>query len=63
MTSDAVHLELATNASALQLIGTLTRFISRRGRSVHIYSDNAANFMQVAKAVTKRKIPIFGEAQ
>jgi hypothetical protein len=48
MTSDAIHLELANNASTQQFIGTLTPFISRRGRPTHIYSDNAANFVQVA---------------
>ncbi|XP_037942525.1 uncharacterized protein LOC119675398 [Teleopsis dalmanni] len=41
----AVHLELVTDLSTNAFIGALKRFISRRGRCLNIYSDNATNFV------------------
>ncbi|KAG5891538.1 hypothetical protein JTB14_028556 [Gonioctena quinquepunctata] len=42
-TTKAVHLELASDLSALQ------RFIARRGRVSHLYCDNATNFVEASR--------------
>ncbi|XP_037959288.1 uncharacterized protein LOC119688691 [Teleopsis dalmanni] len=43
--TNSVHLELVTDLSTNAFIGALKRFISRRGRCLNIYSDNATNFV------------------
>ena len=40
----AVHLELVSSLSTESFLQALRRFISRRGRPMTIYSDNATNF-------------------
>ena len=45
LVTKACHLELVTNLSSDAFIATLKRFISRRGKCSHIFSDNAKNFV------------------
>ncbi|XP_063994322.1 uncharacterized protein LOC135171624 [Diachasmimorpha longicaudata] len=45
MASKAVHLELVSDLTSIGFIGALRRFVSRRGRPRHIYSDNGTNFV------------------
>jgi hypothetical protein len=45
MVTKAVHLELVTALTTEAFLATLKRFISRRGRAAHLYSDNATNFV------------------
>jgi hypothetical protein len=41
----AIHLEIVSDASTKQFIAALRRFIARRGKPTHIYSDNGTNFV------------------
>lgn len=41
----AIHLELVGDLTSESFIGALDRFISRRGKPVEIWSDNATNFV------------------
>lgn len=41
----AIHLELTTELTTGNFLATFRRFISRRGRPSHIYSDNGKNFV------------------
>lgn len=41
----ACHLELVTDLTTVAFLECLRRFISRRGCPLHIYSDNATNFV------------------
>ncbi|XP_062538001.1 uncharacterized protein LOC134206316 [Armigeres subalbatus] len=45
LSTRAVHLEVASDLSADTFIGSLKRFISRRGYPVEIRSDNGTNFV------------------
>lgn len=45
LTTKAVHLELASDLSTDAFLAALRRFISRRGRCSHIYSDCGTNFV------------------
>ena len=40
----AAHLEVVSDASTEAFLACLRRFVSRRGRPAHIYSDNGGNF-------------------
>ncbi|XP_058822232.1 uncharacterized protein LOC131683878 [Topomyia yanbarensis] len=40
----AVHIELVGDLSTQAFLSALKRFVSRRGRPAHIYSDNGKNF-------------------
>ena len=44
MAVKAIHFELVSDLTTESYIGALKRFISRRGKPVSIYSDNAKNF-------------------
>lgn len=51
LTTRAVHLELASDMSALQFLKAFKRFISRRGIPSHMFSDNAGNFTNTDKEI------------
>lgn len=44
-----VHIELCSDLTAEAFLAALRRFISRRGRVSHLYSDNATNFVKANK--------------
>ncbi|XP_076660824.1 uncharacterized protein LOC143364275 [Halictus rubicundus] len=41
----AVHIEIVTDLTTEACLAALRRFFARRGKSAHIYSDNATNFV------------------
>lgn len=44
-TTKALHLELVSDLTAASFLLCLRRFVSRRGKPLHIYSDNGKNFI------------------
>lgn len=44
MSTKAIHVELVSDLSTSAFLNALKRFIARRGRCAHIYSDNGSNF-------------------
>lgn len=40
----ALHLEIVTDLTTEAFIATLKRFIARRGKPLHVFSDNGTNF-------------------
>lgn len=51
MATKAVHLELTTGLSTETFLAALRRFLSRRGRCNHIYSDCGTNFVGASKEI------------
>lgn len=49
----AVHLEVVPNLSTQSFIAALRRFTSRRGKPVHLYSDNASNFVGARQEIAE----------
>jgi transposase InsO family protein len=49
LTTRAIHLEAVSELTTQAFIAALKRFISRRGKCAHVYSDNATNFVGAAK--------------
>lgn len=47
----AVHLELVTDLTKESYLASLNRFISRRGKPTHIYSDNGTNFVGASNVI------------
>lgn len=45
MSTKAIHLELVSDLTSEAFIATLRRFIARRGKLSHLYSDNGTNFV------------------
>ena len=41
----AVHIEIANSLTADSFINALRRFIARRGKRDHFYSENGSNFV------------------
>ncbi|XP_070075668.1 uncharacterized protein [Drosophila takahashii] len=46
-----IHLELATDLSTKTFLAALRRFISRRGKCTHIFSDNGRKFVGAMKVL------------
>lgn len=44
-TTKAIHLELVSDLTTKSFIAAFRRFVSRRGRPAHVYSDNGKNFV------------------
>lgn len=53
LATKAVHIELAADFSAETFLNVFKRFISRRGRSFDIYSDNGLNFVGVKRELNE----------
>ncbi|XP_011860314.1 PREDICTED: uncharacterized protein LOC105557631 [Vollenhovia emeryi] len=51
MTTKAVHIELVEDMTTEAFIGTLKRFIARRGLPSDIYSDNGRNFVGAEREI------------
>lgn len=51
--SKATHIEVVQDATTQAFLAALRRFISRRGRCLNIYSDNATNFVGAASELIK----------
>ena len=49
----AVHIEILNFLTADSLINALRRFIARRGKPDHIYSDNGSNFVGANRILHK----------
>ncbi|XP_030763125.1 uncharacterized protein LOC115887767 [Sitophilus oryzae] len=49
MATKALHLELVSDLSSETFLGAMRRFISRRGRCNHIYSDCGTNFVGASR--------------
>ncbi|KAJ3640449.1 hypothetical protein Zmor_003743 [Zophobas morio] len=49
----AVHLEVASSLSTDAFIAALRRFVSRRGRCTHIFSDCGTNFSEANREFVK----------
>lgn len=52
MATKALHLEIASDLSSDTFLAALRRFIARRGRCSHIYSDRGTNFVGAAKQIS-----------
>ena len=51
MTIRTIHLEMANSMSTDSFISALRKFISRRGKVAHLYSDNGSNFIGAEKVL------------
>ncbi|XP_070075509.1 uncharacterized protein [Drosophila takahashii] len=51
LVTSAIHLELATDLSTETFLAAFRRFISRRGKCTHIFSDNGRNFVGAKKVL------------
>ncbi|XP_062541502.1 uncharacterized protein LOC134209540 [Armigeres subalbatus] len=49
----AIHMELVTDLSTESFLQALRRFISRRGKPSHIFSDNGTNFVGAKNHLTE----------
>ena len=63
MSTKAIHLEAVSGLTAKNFIDAFRRFVSRRGRCQHLYSDNGTNFTSADKELqemfnrAKSKLP------
>lgn len=53
LSTKSVHIELCSDLTAEAFLAALRRFISRRGRVSHLYSDNATNFVKANQQLIK----------
>ncbi|XP_063386868.1 uncharacterized protein LOC134672845 [Cydia fagiglandana] len=49
MATKAIHLELVSDLTSEAFIGSFRRFVARRGRCAHIWSDQGRNFVGASK--------------
>lgn len=49
MSTRAIHLEAVTDLTTEAFIAAYRRFVARRGRCLHLWSDNGTNFVGAAK--------------
>uniref|UniRef100_A0A0A9XSD4 Integrase catalytic domain-containing protein n=2 Tax=Lygus hesperus TaxID=30085 RepID=A0A0A9XSD4_LYGHE len=49
MSTKALHLELVSSGTTEAFMAALDRFIARRGKPAHIYSDNGRNFVGASR--------------
>ncbi|XP_075162489.1 uncharacterized protein LOC142235120 [Haematobia irritans] len=49
----AIHLEATSELSTAAFLGAFSRFVSRRGCPLHLYSDNGTNFVGASKTLAK----------
>ncbi|KAL4154334.1 hypothetical protein QTP88_000213 [Uroleucon formosanum] len=56
----AVHLELVSSLTTADFLATLSRFMSRRGQVLNIYSDNGTNFVGADREL-QRKLQEFNK--
>lgn len=45
MTTKALHLELVTSLTSEAFLAVFKRFVARRGRPLHLFSDNGTTFI------------------
>ena len=62
MTVRAIHVEMSISLSTDSFLCALQRFISRRGKPLHIYSDNGTNFVGAAR-VLRDSLKAFNQTQ
>lgn len=53
LSTKAVHIEAVSDLSSNGFIAAYRRFVSRRGKPAHIYSDNGTNFVGAVKILRK----------
>ncbi|XP_075158181.1 uncharacterized protein LOC142231459 [Haematobia irritans] len=49
----AIHLEAVSDLSTNKFLAAFSRFVSRRGCPLHLYSDNGTNFVGASKILAK----------
>lgn len=59
MATKAIHLELVGDLTSQSFVGAFRRFVARRGRCTHLYSDQGRNFVGANKELAQA----FQEAQ
>lgn len=52
MATKAIHLELVGDMTSEAFIGAFKRFVARRGKCIHLYSDQGRNVIGVNKELT-----------
>ncbi|XP_049316212.1 uncharacterized protein LOC109579356 [Bactrocera dorsalis] len=53
LSTKAIHLEAVSNLSTEAFLAALRRFFARRGKSLHMYSDNGTNFVGASRCIDK----------
>lgn len=53
MNTKCVHLEVVSDLTSAAFLAVLKRFIARRGKPLHIYSDNGTNFVGANSTLQK----------
>lgn len=53
MSTKAIHLELVNDMTSVGFLGSLKRFMARRGKCSNIYSDNGRNFVAANRELTE----------
>lgn len=53
LATKAIHLEVVSDMSTNTFLAAFRRFVSRRGRCAHMYSDNGTNFVGASKILQK----------